>query len=178
MVFDFTTSTACNFPFLPSVLMILYFFFFLSLLPLHYHYDCFQCSIPFPYPGCIFLSFASGFLCFLLICQLDSFSFFFVNILILFIYYSYTGCLKIDATHLYDNDLLSLNVFSCQLERVYAWSRFYMDTGEGPFFSFFETMHVKDPIHGNVFGGTFSDSFQQILSQHRHWQEILQSTSW
>ena len=38
-------------------------------------------------------------------------------------------------------------------------------------------MQVKDQVLGNVFGGTFSDSFRQNLSTHPYSQDILQSTS-
>ena len=39
----------------------------------------------------------------------------------------------------------------------------------------YPTVHVKDQVLGNVIGGTFSDS-QQNLSPHPHYQDILQST--
>ena len=40
------------------------------------------------------------------------------------------------------------------------------------------TEHVKDQVPGNVFGGgTFSDFFQQNLSLHLYYKNILQSTS-
>ena len=62
----------------------------------------------------------------------------------------------------------SPNVFPCQMVGVYAWSGFCLSTAEDPSFRFFVTMHVKDQILGNVFGGAFSDSFQQNLPLHRH----------
>ena len=40
----------------------------------------------------------------------------------------------------------------------------------------YPTEHVKDQVPRDIFGGTFSDSFQQNLSQHQHGQDILQST--
>ena len=39
------------------------------------------------------------------------------------------------------------------------------------------TVHVKDEIIGNVFGGTCSDSFGLNFSPHTHCEGILQSTS-
>ena len=41
----------------------------------------------------------------------------------------------------------------------------------------YPTMHVKDQILGNVFRGTFPDSFRQNLSLHPQCLDILQSTS-
>ena len=41
----------------------------------------------------------------------------------------------------------------------------------------YQTVCVKDQVLGNVFRGTFSDSFWQNLSPHPHCQDILQSTS-
>ena len=71
----------------------------------------------------------------------------------------------------------SLNVFPCQLVWVYAWSGFCIGTNEDPSLRFFATIHVKDQLLGNVFAGTFSDSFRQELSLHPQCQDVLQSTS-
>ena len=68
-----------------------------------------------------------------------------------------------------------LNLFRCQLAWVYAWSGFCMGTAEDSSLRFFVTMHIK--VLGNIFGGTFSGSFQQNLSPHPHCQDIWQSTS-
>ena len=53
---------------------------------------------------------------------------------------------------------------------VYAWSGFYMGTGEDPSLIFLTNMHVKDQVLWNVFGETFSDSFRQNLSPYPHCQ--------
>ena len=41
----------------------------------------------------------------------------------------------------------------------------------------YSTVHVKDQVLRNVFGGIFSDSLQQNLSTHPHCRDILQSNS-
>ena len=41
----------------------------------------------------------------------------------------------------------------------------------------YPTMHLKNPVLGNIFRGTSSDSFRQNLSLHPYCQDILQSTS-
>ena len=45
-----------------------------------------------------------------------------------------TGCLKIEATHQYDNDLLLRQETPCHLVWVYAWSGFCMVSVEDPSF--------------------------------------------
>ena len=60
----------------------------------------------------------------------------------------------------------SLNVFSCQLGWVYAWSGFSMGTTDDPFLRFCVTKYMNDQYLGNVFGLTFANSFQQNLSLH------------
>ena len=37
----------------------------------------------------------------------------------------------------------------------------------------FPTVHVKDQVLGNIFGGTFSDSFQKNFSLHQHCHNII-----
>ena len=56
-------------------------------------------------------------------------------------------------------------------------SGFCKGTAEDTYFRFFAMMHGKDQVLGNVFRGTFSDSFRQNLSPISHCQDILQSTS-
>ena len=56
-------------------------------------------------------------------------------------------------------------------------SGFCMGAAEDPSLRFFATMHVKDQVLVNIFGGTFSDSLRQNISLHPHCQEILHSTS-
>ena len=41
----------------------------------------------------------------------------------------------------------------------------------------YPTVHVREQVLRNIFGGTFSDSFRQNLSLHPHCQNILQLTS-
>ena len=53
------------------------------------------------------------------------------------------------------------DVFPCQLVWVETWSEFCIGTAED-LSRFFKTMHVKDQVLGNVFGGTFSDFFDRI----------------
>ena len=62
------------------------------------------------------------------------------------------SCLKIDTTHLYDNDLLLRQEGPCRLVWVYVWSGFCMDTYEDLSLRFFAMMTVKDQVLGNVFG--------------------------
>ena len=69
------------------------------------------------------------------------------------------------------------DVFQCQLVWVYALSGFCMGTTEDPSLRFFATMHVKDQVLGNVFRGTFSDSFQQNLSPPPHHRLPIVRTS-
>ena len=45
------------------------------------------------------------------------------------------------------------------------------------FRNYITPVYMKDQVLGNVFEGTFSDSFRRILSPHPHCQGILQSTS-
>ena len=49
--------------------------------------------------------------------------------------------------------------------------------GKGRNCRLYPTVHVKDQVLGNIFRGTFSDSFRQNLPTHPHSQGILQSTS-
>ena len=56
----------------------------------------------------------------------------------------------------------TLNVFPCQLVWVYAWSGFCMFTAEDPSLRFFATMHVKNQVLGNVFGGNFLNPSDRI----------------
>ena len=45
--------------------------------------------------------------------------------------------------------------FPWQLFWVYTWSGFCIGIAEDPSLRFFSTMHVKNQVLGNVFGGTF-----------------------
>ena len=71
----------------------------------------------------------------------------------------------------------SQNVFPYQLVWIYVWSGFCMGKAEHSSLRFFATMHMKDQVLGNIFRGTFLDSFWQNLSLHPHCQNILLSTS-
>ena len=52
-----------------------------------------------------------------------------------------------------------------------------LHSAEDPSLRFFTTIHVKDQVLGNIFGGIFSDTFRQNLSPHLHCQDNLRSTS-
>ena len=53
--------------------------------------------------------------------------------------------------------------------------RVTLDYGRQLYFTY-PAVHGKDHVLGNVFGGTFSNSFRQNLSPHLHWQDTLLST--
>ena len=89
----------------------------------------------------------------------------------------YTACLKIGAIHWYDYDLLLRQKTPCQLLWVHVWSGFCISTAEDPSLRFFATIHVKDQVLGNVFGGTISGSFQKNLSLHPHSQDSCSQLS-
>ena len=66
--------------------------------------------------------------------------------------------------------LVSLCEFMLDLDSAWVQLKFLLSR-------FFATMHVKDQVLGNVFGGTFSGSFRQDLSPHPHCKDTLLSTS-
>ena len=57
----------------------------------------------------------------------------------------------------------SLNVFQYQLVLVYVWSEFCMGTAEDPSLRFFAVIHMKDQVHGNVFGETPSNRISHYI---------------
>ena len=69
------------------------------------------------------------------------------------------------------------DILPCHVVWIYSWSQFCMGTGKDPSLRFFVAMHMKDQVLGNVFKGTFSDSFWHNLSLHPHCRVISQSTS-
>ena len=81
------------------------------------------------------------------------------------------------ATHKYDNSHCTKSSFiwvikgnRITLERSNQMTREEIDW-------LYLTVHVKNHVLGNVFGGTFSDSFWLNLSRHPNCQDILLSIS-
>ena len=68
-------------------------------------------------------------------------------------------------------------LFSNHRHITKGFSGFCMGTAEDPSLRFFAMMYMKDRVLGNVFGRTFSDSFQQNFSLYPHCHDILQLTS-
>ena len=88
-----------------------------------------------------------------------------------------TGCLKIDATHQYDNSycIKSSFIWVLKINDITSEKSNQMTKSEIDWL--YPTVHVKEQFLGNIFGRTFSDSFLHNLSLHPHCQNILLSTS-
>ena len=87
---------------------------------------------------------------------------------------TYTGYLKIDATHSF---LLHQGIFIWILKINHITSEGSNPMLRAEIYWHYSTGNMKDLVPGNVFGGTFSDSFCQRLLPHSHYRDILQSSS-
>ena len=81
------------------------------------------------------------------------------------------------ATHWYDNSSSINSSFTWVLKSAHITSERLNQMTKAEIDWLYPTMHVKDQILENVFGGTFSNSFRQNLSQRPHCQDILVLTS-
>ena len=81
-----------------------------------------------------------------------------------------TACLKIDAT--INNSYCVKSFFIWVLKSNHITSERSNQIPRAEIDWLYPTVHMKDQVIGNVFRGTFLDSFQQNLSPHPHCQNF------
>ena len=81
----------------------------------------------------------------------------------------YKRRLKKDATHWYDNSYCIKSSFIWVLKSSHITSERSNQMTRAEIDWVYSTVHVKDQVLWNVFGGTFSVSFRQNLTPHIHW---------
>ena len=89
----------------------------------------------------------------------------------------HTWCLKIDAILQNDNSYCNKPFFIWVFKSNHISSKRSKQMTRTEIDWLYPSVHVKYKVLGNVFGGTFSDSFRQNFPLHPHCQDILHSTN-